>query len=512
MAVRDVPMSGTPDSDPDQGDDDEVDTETFAKSMMHQTKIKTSGSIDQTHYTARSDWSTKQRDADIDAQLKLEGLGEDGEDLGKDTKRPSTKLSKKQAKAEAKKKAMELKKSQMAQNSKGGGPWFSDQFVRNFSILSGACIGAAWEVATMPTTVQNFNKAVYAATGVSKTIIEKNINVDFYAMVLDVLSAVAYFAANVGVALGCVLIVVRMLNIFTGMGESALNFVCIPFTWRYAVRAVDQSVDVFNVYLTRYQKLAASVSVTAMVVEAFETVAPVTTRGLCLGLAFSFFAGELMQFAGGFVWVLGLLIVTAVARFILRMVLNVVSKVFPSAERLRDAMPAVSVVPGLNKMKKHVGAGAGKALSGAKKAGALAGKGAKFAGKAGAGVGGMAAGRAGAAGGAGAAAAVAGARVGAAVGAAAAKTTVYGFLAGAKGGVRAGLAAGDLVLRGTTAAGAVLISAPTFAWRSAGKIRYFVRLATVQAEVFVDPVAPRTRAAVSKGKFGDARTSQKLKL
>jgi hypothetical protein len=103
------------------------------------------------------------------------------------------------------------------------------------------------------------------------------------------------------------------------------------------------------------------------------------------------------------------------------------------------------------------------------------------------------------------------------VGAAAAKTTVYGFLAGAKGGVRAGLAAGDLVLRGTAAAGSALITAPQFAWRSAGKVRAFVRLATVQAEVFVDPVAPNARRAAREGKIGQetgrpGRREQKLRL
>ena len=36
---------------------------------------------------------------------------------------------------------------------------------RNFAILWGACFGALYEVATMPTTVSNFNKAVYATTG-----------------------------------------------------------------------------------------------------------------------------------------------------------------------------------------------------------------------------------------------------------------------------------------------------------------------------------------------------------
>lgn len=36
---------------------------------------------------------------------------------------------------------------------------------RNLAILWGACLGSVYEVATMPTTVSNFNKAVYATTG-----------------------------------------------------------------------------------------------------------------------------------------------------------------------------------------------------------------------------------------------------------------------------------------------------------------------------------------------------------
>lgn len=36
---------------------------------------------------------------------------------------------------------------------------------RNLAILWGACLGSAYEVATMPNTVSNFNKAVYATTG-----------------------------------------------------------------------------------------------------------------------------------------------------------------------------------------------------------------------------------------------------------------------------------------------------------------------------------------------------------
>jgi hypothetical protein len=238
---------------------------------------------------------------------------------------------------------------------------------------------------------------------------------------------------------------------------------------------------------------------------------------LCLGLAFSFFAAEIMQFAGGFVWIVGLLVATWIARVALRIVLGVVSKVFPPIDKLREAMPAVHVVPGLRKAAEHLGAGAGAALKAGSAAAKVAGKGVKSSAKAARKAGAAAGAGVSVGGGAGAAAAVAGAKVGAAVGAAAAKTTVYGFLAGAKGGVRAGLAAGDLVLRGTAAAGSALIGAPQFAWRSAGKVRAFVRLATVQAEVFVDPVAPNARRAAREGKIGQetgrpGRREQKLRL
>ena len=80
---------------------------------------------------------------------------------------------------------------------------------------------------------------------------------------------------------------------------------------------------------------------------------------------------------------------------------------------------------------------------------------------------------------------------------------------GHQGWLRAGVAAGELAVRGTILAGNVVVGAPTYAWRSAGKIRSFVHLATVQAEAALDPVAPKTRSAVkSKGGLGP----QKLKL
>ena len=525
MAVRDVPMSGTVDVDELPDDRDEVDTETFAKRMM-KPEAKRPLSVDQTHYTAKSDWSTKQRDADIDDALAaqgyaLAGLDENGDPRGPEDDDATKRASRKQSKAE---KAAEKAEARRARKSRAlsdasGKKWFSDQFIRNASIFAGACLGATYEVATMPTTVQNFNKAVYATTGyVAESLPKAFSHIDFYAFVLDVLSAAAYFAANVGVAIACVVVVVRMIGIFTGMGESALNFVCIPFTWTYAKRFVDECfarVGAFDAPTTT-RRLGASLGVTAVVVETFETVAPVTTRGLCLGLAFSFFATEMMQFASGFVWIVGLLVATWVARVALRLVLSVVSKVFPPMERLRDAMPAVHVVPGLRKAAEHLGVGAGAALKAGSAAAKVAGAGAARSAKAARKAGSLAKDGVSVGGGAGAAAAVAGAKVGAAVGAAAAKTTVYGFLAGAKGGVRAGLAAGNLALRGTAAAGTALIGAPTFAWRSAGKVRAFVRLAAVQAEVFVDPVAPRARRATREGKIGQgaggAARTQKLRL
>ena len=533
MAVRDVPMSGTVDVDELPDDRDEVDTETFAKRMMKsESEPKKPLSVDQTHYTAKSDWSTKQRDADIDDALAargyaLAGLDENGNPLGEDDDaRKSASMKPSKAEKTAEKAETKRARKARARDVASGKKWFSDQFIRNASIFAGACLGATYEVARMPATAQNFNKAVYATTGYVAESLPKNglagkalSHIDFYAMVLDVLSAVAYFAAIVGVAIACVVVVVRMIGIFTGMGESALNFVCIPFTWTYAKRFVDECfarVGAFDTPTTT-QRLGASLGVTAVVVETFETVAPVTTRGLCLGLAFSFFATEMMQFASGFVWIVGLLVATWVARVALRLVLGVVSKVFPPMERLRDAMPAVHVVPGLRKAAEHLGVGAGAALKAGSAAAKVAGAGAARSAKAARKAGSLAKDGVSVGGGAGAAAAVAGAKVGAAVGAAAAKTTVYGFLAGAKGGVRAGLAAGNLALRGTAAAGTALIGAPTFAWRSAGKVRAFVRLAAVQAEVFVDPVAPRARRATREGKIGQgaggaAVRTQKLRL
>ena len=82
--------------------------------------------------------------------------------------------------------------------------------------------------------------------------------------------------------------------------------------------------------------------------------------------------------------------------------------------------------------------------------------------------------------------------------------------------LRARGATGSTNTSACTAAGSALIGAPTFAWRSAGKVRAFVRLAAMQAEVFVDPVAPRARRAAREGKIGQgaggAARTQKLRL
>jgi hypothetical protein len=236
--------------------------------------------------------------------------------------------------------------------------------------------------------------------------------VDYYAMVLDVVSALVFFALNVGVALAAVLVTVRVIKIFTGYGESALNFVCIPFTWSYAVRAVKELDAQFNWRVPPLRAYGAALGATVVVVEIFESVAPVMTRGVCLGVAFSFFATELLQFASGFVWIIGLLFATWTARFVLRLALKLVSRVFPPAEQVRAAMPKIALVPGMKKAAAAMGVGA--------QAGALmAGKGAKVAARAAKG-GAKIAGRtaragsagAGVVGGAGAAAAAAGARAG----------------------------------------------------------------------------------------------------
>ena len=396
--------------------------------------------------------------------------------------------------------------------------WLPEGVVRNLAILWGACLGAAYEVTRMPTTVQNFNKAVYATTGMLGEYLPRGYDralgaVDYYAMVADVVSALAFFALNIVVAIAMVMVTVRMIKLFTGYGESALNFVCIPFTWTSSVKAVRHLSSSLDWHLPTVHAYALALASTVVVVEIFETTAPVMTRGLCLGVAFSFFATDLLQFAGGFVWIIGLLLATWTVRFFLRLALRLLARVFPPAAQIREAMPKVSVVPGLKRAAEAMGSGAraGVELAGkaAGKAAGAASKGVKASASAATKTA-KSAGRGGSkAGSASAAAAVAGAKVGAAVGAAAAKGTVYGVMAGIKGGVRAGVAAGEIAVRGTILAGNVVVGAPTYAWRSAGKIRSFVHLATVQAEAALDPVAPKTRSAVkSKGGLG----AQKLKL
>ena len=388
--------------------------------------------------------------------------------------------------------------------------WLPEGVVRNLAILWGACLGAAYEVTRIPTTVQNFNKAVYATTGYLGEYLPRGYDralgaVDYYAMVADVVSALAFFVLNVVVAIAMVMVTVRVITLFTGYGESALNFVCIPFTWTSSVKAVRHLSASLEWNLPTAHAYALALASTVVVVEIFETTAPVLTRGLCLGVAFSFFATDLLQFAGGFVWIIGLLLATWTVRFFLRLALRLLARVFPPAAQIREALPKVSVIPGLKRAAEAMGSGAragvelaGKAAGAASKGVRAATKTAKIAGRGGS-----------KAGSTGAAAAVAGAKFGAAVGSVAARGTVYGVIAGIKGGVRAGVAAGEIAVRGTVLAGNVVAGAPTYAWRSASKVRSFVRLAAVQAEAALDPVAPKTRSAVkSKGGFGP----QKLKL
>ena len=110
--------------------------------------------------------------------------------------------------------------------------WLPEGVVRNLAILWGACLGAAYEVTRIPTTVQNFNKAVYATTGYLGEYLPRGYDralgaVDYYAMVADVVSALAFFVLNIVVAIAMVMVTVRVITLFTGYGESALNSVCI---------------------------------------------------------------------------------------------------------------------------------------------------------------------------------------------------------------------------------------------------------------------------------------------
>ena len=341
-----------------------------------------------------------------------------------------------------------------------GKKWFSDQFIRNASIFAGACLGATYEVATMPTTVQNFNKAVYATTGYVAESLPK------------ALSRHRLLRLRAGRALrGGVLRRQRgrrhrvcrggraMIGIFTGMGESALNFVCIPFTWTYAKRFVDEFCR-RRCETCRDDDDAETRSRSASPRSSWRrsrrsrrSRPGFVSRPRVLVLrprSCSSRAGSCGSWASP-------------RRGCAAPRSESSSASCPRCsadQRLREAMPAVHVVPGLRKAAEHLGAGAGAALKAGSAAAKVAGKGVKSSAKAR----GPAPRRA--------RGSLSGRRAppppspaprwGAAVGAAAAKTTVYGFLAGAKGGVRAGLAAGDLVLRGTAAAG----SAPSSGRRS----------------------------------------------
>lgn len=390
----------------------------------------------------------------------------------------------------------------------------TDRAWRNLAILLGACLGAAYEVAVLPSTRRNFNRAVYALTGtwrgespLSSSAGRALSAIDFYAILADVFGAVAFFGANVACAIAAVIVTVRIIKVFTGMNESALNFICIPFTWGYAKGFVDDvTADEFGAStLGWYQRHGASLGLTVAAVETMETVAPVTTRGLCLGLCFSALAADFLSFAGGFVWVLALLLATWTARFVLRLALKLLTPIFPPADQLKNAMPDLAVVPGLvsraahgllaggaagAKAARHVGAGVGKGAVN------LSVKGIKGAGAIGAGVGvkgirgSIGAGKA--AGGI----AVGGARAGMAVGGAAARGTLFGIVGATRAGLGAGAAATRLGVKGTVLAGKTAASAPGYVWRTTGRIRSFVKLVTVQAEAALDPVAPKVKRAL----------------
>jgi len=390
----------------------------------------------------------------------------------------------------------------------------TDRAWRNLAILLGACLGAAYEVAVLPSTRRNFNRAVYALTGtwrgespLSSSAGRALSAIDFYAILADVFGAVAFFGANVACAIAAVIVTVRIIKVFTGMNESALNFICIPFTWGYAKGFVDDvTADEFGAStLGWYQRHGASLGLTVAAVETMETVAPVTTRGLCLGLCFSALAADFLSFAGGFVWVLALLLATWTARFVLRLALKLLTPIFPPADQLKNAMPDLAVVPGLvsraahgllaggaagAKAARHVGAGVGKGAVN------LSVKGIKGAGALGAGVGvkgirgSIGAGKA--AGGI----AVGGARAGMAVGGAAARGTLFGIVGATRAGLGAGAAATRLGVKGTVLAGKTAASAPGYVWRTTGRIRSFVKLVTVRAEAALDPVAPKLKRAL----------------
>ena len=225
MAVRDVPMSGTVDVDELPDDRDEVDTETFAKRMMKPEPTRTAlGGPDPlhreerlVHEAARRGHRRRARRAGTRSRTWTRTASRE------DAKTTTRTCASRGNHRKPRRLPRRRRRGGRARRARGasGKKWFSDQFIRNASIFAGACLGAAYEVATMPTTVQNFNKAVYAATGMLGEYLPRNYDralgaVDYYAMVLDVVSALVFFALNVGVALAAVLVTVRVIKIFTG--------------------------------------------------------------------------------------------------------------------------------------------------------------------------------------------------------------------------------------------------------------------------------------------------------
>ena len=290
-----------------------------------------------------------------------------------------------------------------------------------------------------------------------------------------------------------------MIGIFTGMGESAL-FVCIQFTWTYAKRFVAR---VFRARRRRPHRrdcagdYAAARRVIGMPRWSWRRSrrSRRSPRGLCLGLAFSFFATEMMQFAAVRVD-RELLVATWAARVALRLVLGVVSRCSRhGAPARRDARGARRARPaeGCRAPRRRRGRGAqggiGRGQGGGRGRGAPAKRRAKP-------------------------------RCGqrrrlrrrrrapprlspaprwAPPGAAAAAEPVYGAWPAPRGRAR-GARRREPGAPGHRGGGA----------RSSGagvrvaqrrEVRAFVLLAAVQAEVFVDPVAPRAQGG-ARGKIG----------
>jgi hypothetical protein len=195
---------------------------------------------------------------------------------------------------------------------------------------------------------------VYATTGYLGDYLPKEYPgvqtaFDWYGMCADVVLTVVFFGLNVVTAIAMVLITVRLIKVVTGYGESALNFVCIPFTWTYALKAARELAVEFGWTPATHELYGATLAATVIVIEIFESVAPVVTRGLCLGICFGLFGAEVLRGAAGLLWVLGLLAACWTLRGALRLVLRLVSGVFPSVALLTHAMPRVALVPGLKK-------------------------------------------------------------------------------------------------------------------------------------------------------------------